>query len=168
MMKFIFWLFNSPARHWREINTYHKGAWGRVLTAILLPLICAGATVGLTYLSCKQFGESFGIGVLVALFAVAFFLTTIEYGSVFALVAFKSLTGGVILSVAQKIAKKTPKNKNAEQPFNQYEGQTENTPQNTIKTYKAFDLFLVVFNVVITIGIIVGEILLILNFLKTL
>lgn len=81
MMKFIFWLFNSPARHWREINTYHKGAWGRVLTAILLPLICAGATVGLTYLSCKQFGESFGIGVLVALFAVAFFLTTIEYGA---------------------------------------------------------------------------------------
>ncbi len=169
-MKFIFWLFNAPRRHRREIRLYQKGLAGRIINGLIVPLVGAGATFGLTYLAFNQLGESLMWAVIAGVFAGGFLFLTIDYCGVFTYVAIKTLTGSAILSVAEKVANRLDANKTSEQPFAEIETTNEQPSvlANQTKNYKGVDILVAIFNVALTVGLIVGEIALILRLLKAL
>lgn len=154
-MKFLSWLFNFTGRHRGDILRYEKGKIASRIFYILFMLVLAGATVGVEYWCINLFHENFLYGLLVLIFLfIPLASVSFEYLGLYSYIGFRMFFWGTILSFAKKIDKKR---------------QLENEEiididvdkeKKSEKAHKWIDLFIGILGIVLSIGLLIGLILL--------
>ena len=155
-MKFFSWLFSASQRHYRGIRRYEKGGAGVRIFTLILMLGFSAAALALEWWSISLFAENFLVGLLAFIFlACIFCLAAAEFSFVYALVAFRMFFWGVAEKAAYRAAKKRAKEQ-AEQPAAAQPMPQDAPAQEPPKTHRAFDMFLFLFGLVLSIGILIA------------
>lgn len=158
-MKFFRWIFSASQRHYHGIRRYEKGGTGIRILTLFLMLTFSAAALALEWWSISLFEENFLVGLLAFIFlAVVFCLAAAEFSLVYALVAFRMFFWGVAERAACRAAKKRAKEQAAQaaQPDTAQALPADASTQEAPKTHRAFDMFLFLFGLALSVGIIIA------------
>lgn len=155
-MKVLGWLFSASQRHYHGIRRYEKGGTGIRIFTLFLMLAFSAAALALEWWSISLLAENFLVGLLAFIFlAVVFCLAAAEFSLVYALVAFRMFFWGVAERAAYRAAKKRAKEQ-AAQPDTAQALPADAPAQEAPKTHRAFDMFLFLFGLALSVGIIIA------------
>ena len=158
-MKVLGWLLSASQRHYHGIRRYEKGGTGIRILTLFLMLAFSAAALALEWWSISLFEENFLVGLLAFIFlAVVFCLAAAEFSLVYALVAFRMFFWGVAERAAYRAAKKRAKEQAAQaaQPDAAQALPADAPAQEAPKTHRAFDMFLFLFGLALSVGIIIA------------
>lgn len=158
-MKFFRWIFSVSQRHRRGIRRYEKGGAGVRIFTLILMLAFSAAALALEWWSISLLAENILVGVLAfVLLACTFCLGTVEFSFVYATVAFRMFFWGVAERAAYRAAKKRAKEQAAQaaQPDTAQALPADAPAQEAPKTHRAFDMFLFLFGLALSVGIIIA------------
>ena len=172
-MKFLGWLFNASSRHRLGIRMYEKGKVGiRLITLLVsLAIVAVAFLIEYWFFSSLMTKDSFGGGsdkVLtllgIGILMVVLFLAALEYCAIYGLTAFKMAIYGTALTLAKRAEIKKAKKKAKEEGV-EYVPDENIQKMESEKTYKALDIIIGIFEIILVIGIIIGFFILMYNML---
>ena len=155
-MKLLIWIFSIFSRHFRLINRYEKGGIGRRVYIMILTLVLAGISLGLSYYVVESLfrnkeSRNVAIGILLGILAVCFILSTLELCFVLSVTAFRiAITGQALTN--KKRSSILANKKYYDDPAYQL---SEEDKKHLLR-FRAFDIVIGIYQLVIMVALIAG------------